>query len=141
MTFLVLISILFVVENVYFFIAKKFNIVDKPNERSLHLKITIRGGGIIFLISIILYFINSGFKFPVFIVGLSAITIISFLDDICTISNRSRIIVQIISVFVMLYITGFGSFIVMVSVSVQRLLSLTVTVYVPAIKPEKVGEA
>ena len=102
MIFLVLISILFVAENVYFFIAERFNIVDKPNERSLHLKITIRGGGIIFLISLILYFIYSDFKFPVFIIGLSAITIISFLDDIFTLPNRYRLPFQFLAIILIL---------------------------------------
>jgi len=31
----------------YFFIAKKFGIVDKPNQRSSHSRITVRGGGIL----------------------------------------------------------------------------------------------
>ena len=103
MTFLVLISILFLVENVYFFVAKRFNIVDKPNERSLHLKITIRGGGIIFLISSILYFIHSDFQFPIFILGLTAITIISFLDDIFTLPNRYRLPFQFLAIILILF--------------------------------------
>ena len=102
MTFLVLISILFVLENVYFFIAERYNIVDKPNERNLHLEITIRGGGIVFVISSILYFINSGFQFPVFTLGLLAITIVSFLDDIFTLPNRYRLPFQFLAVMLIL---------------------------------------
>ena len=42
--------ILLVLELVYFKIADKFNIIDKPNERSSHSTIVLRGGGIIFLL-------------------------------------------------------------------------------------------
>jgi UDP-GlcNAc:undecaprenyl-phosphate/decaprenyl-phosphate GlcNAc-1-phosphate transferase len=102
MIFLILISILFLVENVYFFVAKRFKIVDKPNERSLHLKITIRGGGIIFLISSILYFVYSDYLYPIFILGLSAVTIVSFLDDIFTLPNRYRLPFQFLAIILIL---------------------------------------
>ena len=42
--------ILLVLELAYFKIADKFNIIDKPNERSSHSSIVLRGGGIIFLL-------------------------------------------------------------------------------------------
>ena len=42
--------ILLVLELAYFKIADKFNIIDKPNERSSHSMIVLRGGGIIFLL-------------------------------------------------------------------------------------------
>ena len=45
--------ILLVLELVYFKIADKCNIIDKPNERSSHSTIVLRGGGIIFPIAII----------------------------------------------------------------------------------------
>lgn len=41
--------ILIALELVYFKIADTFNIIDKPNERSSHSTIVLRGGGIIFL--------------------------------------------------------------------------------------------
>ena len=41
---------LFVLELAYFKIADKCNIIDKPNERSSHSSIVLRGGGILFLI-------------------------------------------------------------------------------------------
>ena len=44
--------ILLVAELVYFKIADHFNIVDKPNERSSHSRIVLRGGGVIFTLSI-----------------------------------------------------------------------------------------
>ena len=40
--------VLFVLELIYFKIADRFNIIDKPNHRSAHTEITLRGGGIVF---------------------------------------------------------------------------------------------
>jgi hypothetical protein len=42
--------VLFTLELIYFKIADKYNIIDHPNHRSSHTKVTIRGGGIIFTI-------------------------------------------------------------------------------------------
>ena len=44
--------ILIIAEMIYFRIADKCNIIDKPNERSSHTKVVIRGGGIIFVIGL-----------------------------------------------------------------------------------------
>jgi len=41
----------------YFKIADRFNIIDKPNERSSHNYITIRGGGIVFWLAGVIYFV------------------------------------------------------------------------------------
>ena len=50
MTYLIIFVLLLAAELVYFRIADKFNIIDKPNERSSHSTIVLRGGGVIFLI-------------------------------------------------------------------------------------------
>ena len=94
---------LIVFELIYFRVANHYNIIDKPNARSLHSDNTIRGGGIIFLISSILYFIYSDFQYPVFILGLSAVTIVSFLDDIYTLSNRYRLPFQFLAIILVLF--------------------------------------
>ena len=44
MNYLILFIILFLIEQIYFRIADRFNIIDKPNERSSHKSITLRGG-------------------------------------------------------------------------------------------------
>lgn len=103
MLYIILLIFLFLFEILFFDFAKKYKIIDKPNERSLHLKITIRGGGIIFLVSSILYFIYSGFQYPVFILGLSAVTIVSFLDDIFTLPNRYRLPFQFLAIILVLF--------------------------------------
>ena len=47
-TYAIIFVLLLVFELLYFNIAEKFNIVDKPNKRSSHSTIVLRGGGIIF---------------------------------------------------------------------------------------------
>ena len=50
MSYYIIFILLLVAELVYFRIADKYNIIDKPNQRSSHSTIVLRGGGIIFLI-------------------------------------------------------------------------------------------
>ena len=66
---IVLLYISIVASFVYLKLANKFNIVDKPNERSSHTKITVRGGGIIFPIAILLFFFLNDFQYPYFVLG------------------------------------------------------------------------
>lgn len=101
--YLLIIVLLFTCELVYFQIADKYNIIDKPNKRSSHSYITLRGGGIIFLIGMWIYAIFYGFSYPYFLCGLTAIAGISFVDDIHSIPNRFRLIVQFIAMFLMFY--------------------------------------
>lgn len=94
---IIIFLILFLIEIGYFKIANYFNIIDKPNERSSHTLITLRGGGVIFIFSWLLYFIKTGFQFPYFTLGLVFVAIISFLDDILTLSSKIRILIHLIS--------------------------------------------
>lgn len=103
MLYLILFFLLFLLEIFYFKIADKFNIIDKPNERSSHSVITLRGGGVVFYFSILAFFFVSGFQYPYFFIGLSMISAISFLDDVFSLSNKLRIIIQLISMFLMFY--------------------------------------
>lgn len=88
-------------EILYFRIAAKYNIIDKPNERSSHSRITLRGGGIIFLFGIWLHGICFGFIYPWFLAGLTIIALISFADDIRSIPNRIRIVVHFAAMLLM----------------------------------------
>jgi UDP-GlcNAc:undecaprenyl-phosphate/decaprenyl-phosphate GlcNAc-1-phosphate transferase len=100
---------LIIIELIYFRIAERFNIIDKPNARSLHIDITIRGGGIIFSVSSLFYFIYSQFQYPAFFLGLSAVTIVSFLDDIFTLPNRHRLPFQFLAIILILFEIHFFS--------------------------------
>jgi UDP-GlcNAc:undecaprenyl-phosphate GlcNAc-1-phosphate transferase len=102
MVILIVFSLLFFSELSYFYIASRFNIIDKPNERSLHSTITIRGGGILFTIAVLQFFIYSDFKYSFFVLGLTGVTIISFLDDIFTLPNRYRLPFQFFAILMIL---------------------------------------
>lgn len=98
--FLLLFSLLivFALELIYFKIADKFNIIDHPNHRSSHTKVTIRGGGIIFSISLLLGGLYWGWQYDYFLAGLFLISLISFIDDINPISNKIRILFHLVAV-------------------------------------------
>ena len=101
--------LLVVAELVYFRIADKYNIIDKPNERSSHKSIVLRGGGIIFAISmlfwLILQMVNGEWLMVMgylpFIIGLVMISGISFIDDIRSLPDSVRLVVQFISMTLM----------------------------------------
>lgn len=99
---LFLLVFFFLTELGYFRIANHFNIIDKPNQRSLHTKVTIRGGGILFIIAVILYFIYSNFSYLYFFIGTLCVAIISFLDDIYTLSSRYRLPFQFLAILMII---------------------------------------
>lgn len=94
----------------YLAIAKRFRIVDKPNHRSSHTKPTIRGGGIVFLFGLLTYFVMSGFSYPYFVLGTMLIAVVSFTDDLKTLSARIRWPFQVISILLIFYEIGFDYF-------------------------------
>ena len=96
--YLISFFVLFIVMLVYLKIANRFNIVDKPNNRSSHEVVTIRGGGIVFPISILMYFVLSGFQYPLFVAAIFIISAISFIDDIKPLNTSIRLVVQFISI-------------------------------------------
>ncbi|WP_343539410.1 glycosyltransferase family 4 protein [Sphingobacterium thalpophilum] len=103
MVYLGLFILLLILELIYFRVASYFNIIDKPNERSSHSTITLRGGGIVFYFGAIAYFFSSGFLFPWFYLGLTLMTFISFLDDIYTLSNKIRLFIHFVAVLLVAY--------------------------------------
>lgn len=92
MYYLIIFVLLFVAELVYFKIADKCNIIDKPNERSSHTKITLRGGGIVFYFGALAYFLMSGLEYAWFMGALTLVTLISFVDDIRSTSQKLRLL-------------------------------------------------
>ncbi|WP_455607321.1 MraY family glycosyltransferase [Bacteroides sp.] len=92
MYYLIILVLLFVAELFYFRIADKCNIIDKPNERSSHTSITLRGGGVIFYFGALAYFLTSGFEYPWFMLALTLVTFISFVDDVHSTSRKLRLL-------------------------------------------------
>ncbi len=91
---------------VYYYLAKRYNIVDKPNHRSSHSKTTVRGGGIIFPIAVLFWWIGFGFEHSWMVLGLACISAVSMLDDIYTISRKIRFLVQFLGLTCAFYDLG-----------------------------------
>lgn len=103
MYYLIILVLLFLAELFYFRIADKCNIIDKPNERSSHTRITLRGGGIIFYLGALVYFLTSQFEYPWFMLALTLVTVISFVDDIRSISQGLRLVFHFTAMGLMFY--------------------------------------
>lgn len=82
----------------YFKIADHYNIIDKPNERSSHHVPTIRGGGILFLLSTVLFFFWNDFSFPYLLTAMLVSGIVSFIDDMRPVNNLLKFAVHSLSV-------------------------------------------
>lgn len=103
MMYVIILVLLLVAELVYFKIADKFNIIDKPNERSSHSSIVLRGGGIIFLIGAWIWSAFFGFPYPWFLAGLTLVAGISFVDDIHSLPDSVRLLVQFVAAAMAFY--------------------------------------
>ena len=108
-TYPAILALLIVAELFYFRVADRLNIIDKPNLRSSHTHITLRGGGIIFLIGAWLYAAFFGLHYPWFMAGLTAICAVSFADDVHSVPNVWRLLVQFASMMLMFVDLGFIS--------------------------------
>ena len=110
-TYLIITAILIVAELLYFKIADRCNIIDKPNQRSSHTTIVLRGGGIIFSISILVWMIwqmalgnwATVQGYLPFIIGLLLICGISFWDDIHSLPDSVRLVVQFVATGLMFW--------------------------------------
>lgn len=98
-TYCIVAVLLVVTELVYFEIADKCNIIDKPNERSSHKSIVLRGGGIIFTIGLWIWSIWSGFEYPWMLAGITLAAGISFIDDIHSLPDSLRLVIQFAAMF------------------------------------------
>ena len=136
--YIVVAVLLFAMELCYFRIADRCNIIDKPNERSSHSTIVLRGGGIIFPISMLVWFVWQTFQgcpdgaslltldnaqtssalcslnrslqeYLPFMVGLLMVAGISFVDDIHSLPDSLRMVVQIASILLMFWSVGLYS--------------------------------
>ena len=94
MTLGIIFVLLLAAELIYFKIADKCNIIDKPNERSSHSSVVLRGGGIIFLIGVWVWSAFYGFQYPWFLAAVTLAAGISFVDDIRSLPDSVRLIVQ-----------------------------------------------
>ncbi len=98
MEYTILGIILMIIMLLYFKVADHFNIIDKPNQRSSHTEITLRGGGVIFWFSAVLYFIQHIQTNYFFFTGITLVSLVSFWDDIQSLSNKIRISIHFLSI-------------------------------------------
>lgn len=131
--------ILLVLELIYFKIADKFNIIDKPNERSSHSTIVLRGGGIIFVLSALVWAgacalgffeglggVETVMEYLPFLLGLVLITGVSFVDDIRSLPDSVRLVAQFAAMLLMMYSVG------MLRLDLWWLILVALIVYVGA---------
>ena len=93
----------------YFKIANHYDIIDKPNHRSAHTEITLRGGGIIFWFAALLYFVQNYQENYLFFIGITAVSLVSFWDDIQSLSTKARFFKQIIAISILFFELNFYS--------------------------------
>ncbi len=111
LTSIIIAVLLLAAELVYFKIADKCNIIDKPNERSSHSSIVLRGGGIIFLIGLWVWYLGLMVQGEWFMVGnhwalMAGVTLIagvSFVDDIHSLPDSLRLVVQFAAMALMFW--------------------------------------
>lgn len=113
-TYVIITVALLALELLYFRVADKFNIIDKPNERSSHSSIVLRGGGVIFCLSMIAWAVmralqgewSSVMEYIPFLCGLVLISGVSFVDDIRSLPDSVRLVTQFAAMALMFWSMG-----------------------------------
>ena len=113
-TYLIIAVLLLVAELAYFKLADHYNIIDKPNERSSHSTIVLRGGGVIFGISMVIWFIWQMMQgewgivqgYMSFLIGLVLVAGVSFWDDIKSLPDSVRLVAQFTAILLMFWSIG-----------------------------------
>ena len=106
LTYLIIAAILLAAELLYFFIASRCNIIDKPNERSSHTKVVLRGGGIIFTIGLWVWSAFFGFQYPWALAAVTLAAGVSFIDDIKSLPDGVRLVAQFAAMFMVFHQIG-----------------------------------
>jgi UDP-N-acetylmuramyl pentapeptide phosphotransferase/UDP-N-acetylglucosamine-1-phosphate transferase len=106
-TYLLWLLLLSSASYIYYKYAIKANILDTPSARSSHTVPTVRGGGIVFFIAILLFYL---FRFKLvdiyFLTGFLLLSILGFIDDKKELSARVRFPFQLLAVALILYQVG-----------------------------------
>ena len=109
----ILIAIVLVVaELVYFRVADKYNLVEKQKENGHVSAITRRGGGVIFLLSIVIWGLmmlvlgNEVLDYIPFLCGLLLVAGISFVEEFRSVPDSVRVAVQFIAMGLMFWTMG-----------------------------------
>lgn len=103
MQYTILGILLIILMLLYFRVADHYNIIDKPNQRSSHSEITLRGGGIIFWFSALIYFLQNIQTNYFFFAGITLVSFVSFWDDIQSLTNKIRIAIHFLAITLIFY--------------------------------------
>ena len=95
--------LLLAIELLYFRIADRCNIIDRPNERSSHSTIVLRGGGVIFMLGLWIWAAFYGLGYPWFLAAVTLIAGVSFVDDIRPLPDSVRLVAQFVAMGLMFY--------------------------------------
>ena len=96
--YLIYAFLLFVAYLIYFTLARKYQIVDHPNHRTMHEDGTIRGGGIVLFLAMAfcsLFLPDTGLYF---LAGITIVGLTGFLDDLYNLSGKVRFPLQLLSI-------------------------------------------
>lgn len=124
MEYTILGIILMIIMLLYFKAANRFNIIDKPNQRSSHTEVTLRGGGIIFWFSALLYFVQHIQTNYFFFTGITLVSLVSFWDDIQSLSNKIRISIHFLSITLIFFDLGLFDLFPIWSIAIAYVLSI-----------------
>lgn len=100
-TYAIFFVVLLALELLYFRIAVKLNIVDKPNARSSHSRVAILGGGIIFLLGVWMWSAFFDFHYPWLLAAVTLVSAVSFVDDIRPLPDSVRLGVQFVAMLLL----------------------------------------
>ena len=114
MVYALMFVLLLVAELLYFRVADKFNIIDRPNERSSHSSIVLRGGGVIFSLSMVAWAVMMLVRgewtevtgYLPFLVGLMIVAVVSFVDDVRSLPDSVRLVAQFCAMALMFWSMG-----------------------------------
>lgn len=112
--YLIVTVLLFLTELIYFKLADHFNIIDKPNERSSHSSIVLRGGGVIFSLSMVAWAVMMVVQgewqivvdYMPFLAGLLLVAVVSFWDDVKSLPDSVRLVAQFSAMALMFWSMG-----------------------------------
>ena len=110
-TYATIAIVLLILELIYFQIADRRNIVDKPNERSSHSTIVLRGGGVVFSLAMLVWVGLQGVHgnwgvvvdYLPFLIGLLLISGVSFYDDVHSLPDSVRLVAQFVAMALMFW--------------------------------------
>lgn len=88
-------------EYVYFILAKRMRIVDRPHYQSSHTGVVVRGGGVIFYLAYLFWSVTHGLQWGGGLLGLTMIAGVGFIDDVHSISPKIRLICQFLAILIM----------------------------------------